>query len=314
MPDPITIHVSQPLTDFSVAHFMEPDAYVARRAALPVNVPKQIDKYFVYSRADLLSTYAQKRAPGTAAAIRDFNLTTASYYIPVNAVAAAISEQDKANADAAINLEEDFVKVLIQDIKIAEEVAFAAVAFTTSGWGTNGAPTVTWENAASYPLTDITTAIRTVQANTGRMPNCLLLGAETYYSGLLLHPDIVERLPDNAPRIITRGFLATLLGFDEVLVATAGYNSAIEGATASYASILGDNALIFYRNPSPGRMSPTAMSTFVWSGLAGMQSGLRVQREDIPHVDALPLITVESAAAVKIISTELGYNFYTCIT
>ncbi|HUU99165.1 MAG TPA: hypothetical protein VM487_25815 [Phycisphaerae bacterium] len=315
MPEPggMSIHHDVALTDFSVAQFMDDDAYVARRAFPPVPVAKQVDKFFVYSKADLLRSDAQVRAPGTHVALRDWSVTDASYYIPVVGIGHSISEQDSANADAAINLEEDTVKVLVQDIKINEEVAFGAVAFAAN-WGTSATPSPTWENAAAYPLTDIATAIRTIQLNTGRRPNCLLLGAETWYSGLLNHPDIIERLPDNAPRIATGGFVADLLGLEDVFIAYAARNSSPEGATASYASILGDGALVFYRNPSPGRMSPSAGVHFVWSGLQGFQNGLRVQREFVPREDSMPLITVERASVAKVTSSDLGYRFSACIT
>lgn len=315
MPEPggPQVHVATALTDFSVAHFMEPDAFVARRAFPAVPVPKQTDKYYVYGRHDLLRTEAQRRAPGAQVRLRDFSITDASYYIPVKAIGMSISEQDSANADPVINLEEDAVRVLVQDIKIAEEVAFAEVAFSAN-WGTNSAPSPTWESASAYPLADIASGIRAIQLATGRSPNVLLLGSETWYSGLLNHADIIERLPDNAPRIATGPFIANLLGIEEVLVAHAAYNTAAEGGTASYSSILGDGALLFYRNPSPGRMSPTAGVHFVWSGLQGMQSGMRVQREFIPRLDAMPLITVESASVPKMIASELGRYWPTCIT
>lgn len=316
MPEPSgpQVHIDQPLSDFSVACFAEDGAYVARQAFPAQNVSKQSGRYHIWTRSDLLRTEAKRRAPGARVALRDFAVSDAGYYVEVNAIGHAISEQDLVNADPGVALEEGIVRGLVQDLKIAEEVKWASVAFGTSGWGTNGAPSVTWENASSYPLKDIATAIRTIQYNTGRLANTIVCGAETWYSGLMNHSDIVDRLPDNAPRIVTGNFLANLLGIQRVLVATAGYNSATEGATASYSSILGDNCLILYVDPNPGLLSPTAGATFVWSGLEGMQSGMRVQREYIPVDDAMPLITVELAATPKIIASELGYNYYTCIT
>ena len=313
MAEPYTVHVDSALTDFAVAHFMEPNAYVARRAFPAVPVAKQSDKYFVWSRADLLRAEAQKRAAGTRAVQRTFAATKAQYFCDVWAIASAISEQDAKNADPGLNLEENKLKGLVQDIHIREEVEFATVAFASS-WGTNGAPSVTWENAASYPLRDIATGVRTIQYNTGRIPNKLVVGAETWFSGLLNHSDIIDRLPDNAPRIATPGFIANLLGLNEVVIATAGYNTATEGATASYSSILGDSALLLYVDPNPSPGVATAGATFVWSGLEGSQDGIRVQREFIPREDAMPELTVESAFVPKIVASELGYYLYTCIT
>ena len=316
MPEPSgpQIHVDAALTDFSVATFMEDDAFIARKVFPAVPVAKQSDKYYVWTRADLLRSESQFRAPGARIRLRDFAVTDNPYYIKVQGIGHAISEQDQKNADPGVNLEEGIVRGLVQDLKIAEEVIFGALAFGTSAWATNGAPSVTWENAAAYPLKDLATAMRTVQYNTGRLPNTLALGAETWYSGLLNHADIIERLPDNAPRISTPNFLSNLLGLQQVLIGTAGYNSGTEGGTASYSSILGDSAVICYVNPNPGLLSATAGATFVWSGLEGSASGMRVQREFIPVEDAMPLITVELAATPKIIASELGYHYYSAIT
>ena len=293
---------------------MEDSAFIARRAFPAFPVGRQSDKYHVWTASDLLRTEAQYRAPGAKVALRDFGVSDSSYYIPLKAVGHAISEQDAKNADPAVNLEEGIVRGLVQDLKIRLELDFGTIAFGTSAWGTNGAPSVKWDLATAYPLVDLASAMRTVQYNTGRLPNKLILGAETWYKGLLNHADVIERLPDSAPRIATPNFVANLLGLNEVLIGTAGYNSSPEGATASYASILGDSAVLLFVDPNPGVLQPTAGAHFVWSGLEGMQSGLRVQRHFIPQDDAMPLITVELAAAPKIIASEYGYHYYTCIT
>lgn len=307
------IHVDAALTDFSVAAFMADESYVAYRAFPPFPVGKQSDKYHVWTRQDLMRSQAQNRAPGTRVALRDFGVSDSSYFIHVKAVGHAISEQDQKNADPGVNLEEGIVRGLVQDLKIRRELDFGTLAFA-SNWGTNTTPTVKWDLATAYPLVDLATGIRAIQYNTGRLPNKLILGSETWYSGLLNHADIIERVPDNAPRIATPGFVANLLGLNEVLVATAGYNSAGEGLTASYSSILGDSALLLYVDPNPGLLSPTAGAHFVWSGLEGMQSGMRVRREFIPVEDSMPLITVELASAPKIVASEYGYYLYTTIT
>ena len=126
------IHVDAALTDFSVAHFMADDAFVARKAFPSVPVQKQTDRYHVWTRGDLLRTEAQRRAPGTRVRLRDFGVSDAGYYVEVVAVGHASSEQDQANSDASVALEQGIVQGLVQDIKIAEEVKFASVAFGTS--------------------------------------------------------------------------------------------------------------------------------------------------------------------------------------
>lgn len=312
MPNPADVHVDSALTDFSVAYLQKPEASIARRAFPVVNVPKHSDKYFVYTIADHMSTVMRKRAPGTAAADRTIALSNASYFCDVLSLAYNVSAQEKANADPAIDPEEDAVKILLQDAMIKEELDWATIAFASS-WGTNTSPGTVWSNAAAYPISDLTTGIRTVLLATGMRPNVLALGADVWYTGLSIHEDLVDRLPDNSARIVTKDFVANLLGLDEILVSEVVYNSAQEGLAASNAfAATRTSALLFYRNPNPGRLAANAGATFAWTGLAG--PGVEVKRYDVPKDDAYPRIELNVARDFKIVGSALGYYLTSCVS
>lgn len=306
------VHIDTALTDFSSALMQDPAASVALRAFPMKPVAKQSDKYFVWTAAELMRSDAQARAAGTRAVERNFPLSSAQYYCDVIALAHNISAQTRANSDDP-QLEENIVKMLSQDMLIKLERDFSAAAMTTSVWGTSTSPSTVWSNAAAYPISDINTGVRTVLINTGKRPNKLILGADTWYKGLSIHEDIVDRLPDNSPRIITRDFLGNLLGFDEVLVSELVYNSAQEGLTASNAfAATGTSALILYTDPNPGLMSATGGVTFVWNALS--PGGVQVKRYDVEIDDAFPRIELEFAYDVKIVTSALGYYLYTCVS
>ncbi|MFH2055881.1 MAG: hypothetical protein ABIJ61_07980 [bacterium] len=313
-PGPGDVHIDSALTDFSVAYLQSPAASVARRAFPVVGSAKQSDKYFVWTIADHMRSETRGRAPGTRAATRDFALSNDNFYCDVKALAHNISSQVKANADPAVDPEETAVRMLLQDMMIAEEVAFSATAFASS-WGTNTSPGTVWDNAAAYPISDLATGIRTVLLATGFKPNVLLLGNDSWVTGLGLHEDLVDRLPDNSARIVTREFVANLLGLDEILVSEVVYNSAGEGLAASNAFAATRNAaLLFYRNPSPGLLGANAGATFVWSGLLGAAQGVQVKRYDVPVEDAYPRLEVETAYDHKIVGSGLGYYLTSCVT
>lgn len=306
-PAPGDVHIDTALTDFSVAYLQDPSASVARRAFPVIGSAKQGDKYFVWTIADHMRVETRGRAPGTRAVTRDFALSNDNFYCDVKALAHNISSQVKANADPAVDPEESAVRMLLQDMMLEEEIAFSAVAFGAN-WGTNTTPGTVWSNAAAYPIADCATAIRTVLLATGKRPNVLLLGNDVWDTGLGIHEDLVDRLPDHAPRIVTLPFAANLLGLDEILVSRAVYNSAVEGIAASNAFAATRNAgLMFYRNPNPGLLSATAGATFVWSGLLGAAQGVQVKRYDVPLEDAYPRIEVETAYDHKIVGSGLGY-------
>jgi hypothetical protein len=308
------VHIDSALTDFSVAYLQNPAASVARRAFPVVASAKQSDKYFVWTIADHMRSDARKRAPGTQAVTREFALSNDNFYCEVYALAHNISAQTAANADPAVDPERDAVRLLLQDMMIQEEIAFGATAFASS-WGTNTTPGTVWSNAAAYPISDLATGVRTVLLATGMKPNVLLLGNDSWATGLSIHEDLVDRLPDNTARIVTKEFVANLLGLDEILVSEVVYNSSPEGIAASNAFAMTRNAaLLFHRNPNPGVMQATAGATFVWSGLLGAAQGVQVKRYDVPLIDAYPRVEVEAAYDHKIVGSGLGYYLTSCVS
>ena len=86
-----------------------------------------------------------------------------------------------------------------------------------------------------------------------------------------------------------------------------------EGGTAAYSRILGANALLAYVDPSPGLKSPTAMRTFVWSGLLGSTDGIRTKRMEMPWKDAMPRVETDAAYDYKVTGSDLGYFFLTAV-
>jgi hypothetical protein len=306
------VHVDAPLTDVTTAYFLEGANRFAWSQVFPmVNSPKQSNKYYVFDKADLFRTEARKRAPNTEAPVRDYGLSTDTFFCDVRAVAFDVSEQVVANADPALDVEEDAARVLAQDMNIALEVDWAAAAFAGSLWGTTvtGNTNFTyWSDAAATPIEDITTGIKTVLLATGYKPNTLVLGPDAWYTGLANHPDIIARLPDNAPKVSTPGFLANLFNIDRVIIADAIRNTAIEGATASYSALLGKHALLCYVPASAGLRTPAAGYSFNWSGLVG-PGGVRTKRIEIPEKDAYPRVEVETALDFKIVGSDLGYFF-----
>lgn len=317
MPNPTfsEIHpVDTPLTDVSVAWAQNPANFVNRQVFPVIGSPYQTGRYFVWDKDDFRRTDAALRAPGTYGGTRNQRLSTDTYACDVYSVGMNVSAQDRANALDPLDLESTFAQVLAQDIAIREEVNFAAAAFGTGLWGTSTTPGTLWDDAASTPIEDIATGIVTVLENTGFKPNTLLLGANTWYEGLLHHPDIIARLPDTSARVVTGQQLASILGIDRVVVAEASYNTAVEELTASESLILGKHALLAYVAPNPGLNVPSAGYTFTWQGFTGNPQGLMTTRYDVPETDAYPRIETFTAVDFKIVSSALGYAFISVVS
>jgi len=308
MPNPTStdVHVDAVLTNMSVAYQQEAYAFVAARAFPVVNVAKQTDLYFTYSQADFMRDQVQRRADGTESAGTGYSLSTASYSCDVWALHKDIGDQTRANSDNPLNPDMDATRFLSQQMLIRQEVQWAADAFTTSIWGTDATPSPLWDAASSTPIADVETAKNTVLTNTGYVPNTIIMSYKAF-SALVDNADIVDRIKYTSQDSVTEELLARVFNVDRVLVMASVYNSAQEGATASYSQVGDKDVLVCYTPSAPGLMVPSAGYTMNWSGVSaglGTASAVSRYRMDTLRADR---IEIESAFDFKIVSSALGY-------
>ena len=308
MPQPTStdVHVDAVLTNMSVAYQQEAYAFVANRAFPVVNVAKQTDLYFTYSQADFMRDQVQRRADGTESAGTGYGLSTASYSCDVWALHKDIGDQTRANSDNPLNPDMDATRFLSQQMLIRQEVQWASDAFTTSIWGTDATPSPLWDAASSTPIADVETAKNTVLTNTGYVPNTVILSYKAF-SALVDNADIVDRIKYTSQDSVTEELLARVFNVDRVLVMASVYNSAAEGAAASYSQVGDKDVLVCYTPSAPGLMVPSAGYTMNWSGVSaglGTSSAISRYRMDTLRADR---IEIEAAFDFKIVSSALGY-------
>ena len=308
MPQPTStdVHVDAILSNMSVAFMQEAYAFVAGRAFPTVNVQKQTDKYFTYSQSDFFRDSVQRRADGTESAGTGYSLSTASYSCDVYALHKDIGDQTRANADAPLNMDMDTTRFLSQQMLIRQEVQWAADSFTTGVWGTDATPSTLWDAASSTPIADVETAKNAVLTNTGYVPNTIVMSYKVF-SALVDNSDIVDRIKYTSQESVTEDLLSRLFGVDRVLIMAGTYNTAQEGATASYSQIGDKDVLVCYTPANPGLMVPSAGYNMVWTGVsAGLGTGAAVSRYRIEERKA-DRIEIEAAFDFKIVSSALGY-------
>lgn len=307
MPEPTLsdIHVDAALTDFSVAYFQDRAKFVAPSIFPVVNVSQRSGKYYTYDTNELRRSDAKKRAPNTEAPVRTYKLSDDDYFCEVYSIAVDVSEQERANADPALDPEADAARVATQDILIAMDQNWTEAAFSTGIWGTES--TGTWNTSTGDPVGDLQTGVLTMLEETGFRPNTLVLGAESWYSGLWSSTQLLDRLATNVPQIITPNLLRDLFMFDNVYILDSVSFEGDEGTTGSPAFIHEDHALLAYVDPNAGLREATAGKTFVWSGLVGGGGGIRTKRLEMPWKDAMPRVENDAAFDFKVVATDLGY-------
>lgn len=243
-----TIHVDQPLSNLAIQY--KNAAFVADRVFPQVSVAKKSNKYFIYRKADNFTRISPLTDINAAVGELEYKVTTGDYDCLDFALHQFVSDDTIMNADAPLTPLVDATESITQRLLLDREIALATTLFSSSTF-TGSALTdlsagTKWTNAASEPITQILTAIDSIVGVDG--PFCMLMGQAAWRS-FRTHPDVLA-----AFQMSTGGAAASeeqvkgYFGLEDVIIATASYNTANEGATASYSRIWGDSVLIFKRN------------------------------------------------------------------
>jgi hypothetical protein len=321
-PTPGDVHVNVPLTQLSIAFMQAMDDMIADRVFPIVPVGKQADRYYEYKREDWWRIEAQERAPATETVGGGFRVDNSpSYFARVYGFHKDVDDQLRANQDAVINLDRDAMEFVAQQLMLKREKSWAAGYFKTSVWsgdqtGVAAAPGANqflqWNDVNSTPIEDIRAQLWKIKRLTGRKPNKLVLGPETYLK-LADHPDLVDRYKYTQAGIITPQLLAGIFDVDEVLIASAVENTANEGATGSYSFLYGKKALLVYANPRPSLLQPSGGYLFSWTGYLGAgPAGQRIKRFRMEPL-AADRVEGEMAFDPKLVAADCGVFFETAV-
>ena len=304
------VHIDAVLTNISLAFMQDSNNFVARRAFPEVPVSKQSDVYYTYPRGEFNRDQMEERAPGTESAGANYKLDTQSYRCKVYALHKNIDDQTRSNVDGPLQLDRETTMFLTLKAQLNQEIDWVGRYMGGSGLGFSAAPGGTWSFAAdgvassptarasldftdgannnvlqwsvdgSTPIENVRDAKRAMLQETGFEPNVMVMG-RSVADTLKDHPDLIDRIDrgqtTGAAQMTMEG-IRELFELDEILVSNAIQNTAKLGATANHSFIAGDNALLLYRPPSPGLLTPAAGYTFLWSGFIGAnQGGLRIK-------------------------------------
>ncbi|HPT61616.1 MAG TPA: major capsid protein [Bacillota bacterium] len=319
-PNRIQVHIDRALTNISVAYIQSASAFISARVFPVVPVQKQSDRYFVYKREDWYRDEAKERAPMTESAGGGYDIdNTPTYFCKKYAYHKDVGEEDRTNADAPLNPDQDAVDFVTTKLLLKREVLWAEKFFTSGVWSTEytgvaatpgAGQFLQWNDATSNPIEDIDKAQTMLLELTGYKPNKLVLGAWTY-KALKNHPNILDRIKYTQRGIVTTDILAMLFDVDEVLVAEAVQNLSPKGVAENNKFILGKHALLVYAAPRPALKTPSAGYTFAWTGLMGAGAyGNRILRFPMDHLGVgTERIEGEMAFDQKVVAADMGAFF-----
>ena len=304
MPDISAVHIDQALTEVSVA-YRNPQ-YVADSVFPVVPISKQSNKYFIYSK-DNFRPLDDARRPGARANEIEWTLSSDTYYCEGHALAQAIPDELRANADQAIDVDVDTTEVLTDLIYLQREIQVASKA-TDSAVITQSA-TLSGSNqwsdfTNSDPITAIEDQKATVLKQIGRLPNSLMVSYPVFKS-LRNHPKIIDRFKYSQVAVVQPDHLKSVFNVDNFYVGSALKNLGKEGAADNLDYVWGKHALLFYRPPVAGRRTVSLGYQFTMA-FGGNNSGFFVKRyrDEARTSDA---VEVQLYFDAKIVASSAAY-------
>jgi len=316
MPQPTVsdVHIDVPLSTIATAYKNQDGSYIAEDVFPTVPVQKQSDKYYEWTKDFWFRNTVEQRSPGDDYPVAGMEVSSSNYYAELYHLAAAIADEERANQDPAIQLEQTKAEFLADQFLLQREIKFATDAFALNVWDTDVVGTtdfVKWgDYAGSNPMSDIDDGMKTVEELTGRTPNVLVLGVNVYRK-LRRHPLLLDMHKFTSGGILSQEQVRSAFDVEKMVIARAIKNTAVEGATFAGARILGDNALLAYVTPTPGIRVPTAGYTFRWNiDAGGFGVPITNWRDEARDRN---LIRGKTAYDHKIVGSDLGYFFSVAI-
>lgn len=277
MPEVQQVHIDAALTNLSVAY--RNNEFIAEQLAPRVAVRKQSDRYYTYDgNREALRTTADLRSPGSIAGEVDYTLSSDSYYCEDHALSSAIPDEERENADPAIQPDMDRTEFLTERILLNQEVALEQMMRTTTAIEEVGVgPGEDWTSDSSDPIALVQDARLQVFAGCQRRANVMVLPSAAY-EALRVHPAIIDRIKYSSLGVVTADLLAQLFDVDRVLVPRSYVNTATAGNPPTVTELWQPNVYLLHVAPRPGLKQVTFASTFVWNGMPGAAEGTLVER------------------------------------
>lgn len=299
--------VNIPLTNLSVQY--KNDEYIAGKFLKDIPVKKDSDLYWVYFQDFRLEQ--SERANGSPANMATWEASTNTYYCKEQALKDVITDTDRQNTDAPLNLERDTMEYLVDKIMMRYEYEAQKVLFTTTTFSTNDTLTTasSWHyntTTAQSPSSNVLSACAAVLRNSGVRPNTLVTSFNVLAS-LKENPLVYQRIQYAERAIITEQILAALFDVQNVYIGTASYNTNKEGIALSVSAIWGDDALLAYFAPSAGLKTRTAAATL---RVTEKGNPYRVKKWRDEEIEG-DYIEVQTKFVVKAIATSAGFLFKT---
>ena len=270
------------LTNVSTAYFQSLNNRPAKSLFPVVPVQLSTSSYYRFSKEDLLRDNVRKKPQYGTVDPFQVSHDTDVYSCEVYQIKTAVDRIDdvnyrRAGAPAIITAQNSKSRVLAEQMAIHFKTGVWADEWTgKDDSNVSGKEFIKFTNGNSDPIKFFRERIRAMQRATGRKPNKLGLGADTF-DALVEHPAILERISGasstNNPALADENLLATLFGIKKVVVFDSIENKAEFGAEEDMDFICDPKAALLVHAPdSPAIDQAAAGYIFTWDMLGNGQT------------------------------------------
>lgn len=261
-------HVNVPLSNFAVEAFdLNQEGLVASALMPAINVTNQSNKYYKINSDEFFRnpSTGTLRAPRTSANRVEFTISCDTYFCQNYALAVENALEDLSNADMALRLRENSVRLIVNQLMVDQEVRVANMLTSISNVGSGVALSGTdkWGDPNSDPIGAVMTAHAFIRAQTALTANTAVIDWDTMQV-LRRHPTLLDLYKYTSGGVLPYETIAEVLYVDRILVAKGIKNQGKEGQANSMGNVWGNSCLLAYVGPNTGLQSVTAFARFRW--------------------------------------------------
>lgn len=243
-----------PLSQLAVSAFADPSngtGLIGDMIFPAVPVERQSDVYYIIEKDAFLRDYGNQtylRAPGAAAKKVEWTVSSNTFYAANYALITEQALEDQRNADRAVALEANAIRLLMGQLRLAQEIRIASLITSISNVGSgvvlSGADKFS-DTVNSDPIAVVNTAHAFIQRQTGLTANMAIMDFSTYQT-LRRHPVLLDMFKYTKGGQLNNEEIANAFSVEQILVGQGVYNARREStsAAASMVNIWGNNLVI----------------------------------------------------------------------
>lgn len=303
-------HYDVPLSNFASAGFdITDNAFIADRVAPVINVGKQSDRYYQILKHDFHRARSTLRAPKDNAKRVTFTVSSDSFFADNYALAAENSIEDLTNADMAVNLRQNSVRLIQRLLRLDQEVRVASLMTTPAnvGSGVLLAGANSWFSVNSADIIgQVMSGHAFIRSQTGLRPNTAILDYDSFQAARRNSFIWDQYKNPGSDVFLSMEQLRQAFQVQNILVGDAIVNTSASGWNST--NVWGNNMVLAHIAPATGLQSMTAAGRFRWQPpIFPANFGVMTNRENSAGSKHIEVVEGGYYQDEKIIAPDLAY-------